>query len=140
MESTKRDAEAMLNRAGGIRLAVRAGSPREHVPFMAGGLALAILGPIRDLGDDSVVGGILIWVGLGVGAALLVGYLRRSRQVRVRPRTPTWLALVLAAWVLAVTGPLPGLVDGTVPFAYTLGYALAAAPLLGWAERLRRTA
>ena len=35
MEPTKQDAEAMLNEAGGIQLAVRTRTPREHVPFFA---------------------------------------------------------------------------------------------------------
>ncbi len=58
---------------------------------------------------------------MGGAAALLITYLRQFRQVRVRPRTPTWLALALGAWVVAVTTFLPGLLDGTIDFAYTLG-------------------
>ena len=140
MEPTKQDAEGMLEEAGGIRLAVQARTPREYVPFLAWGLLVALFGPVRDLGDDSVLGAILMWVALAVGAAVLVNYLRRCRQVRVRPRTPTWLALAFAAWVVAATNLLPGLVDDTITFAYSLGGILAAAPLLWWAEWLRRNA
>jgi hypothetical protein len=140
MEPTKQDAEAMLNEAGGIQLAVRARTPREHVPFFAYGLLLALLAPIRDLGDDSVVGGIGQWIVMGGVVAVLITYVRQFRQVRVRPRTPTWLALALGAWVVAVTTFLPRLFDGTIDFAYTLTGVVAAAPLLVWAEHLRRTA
>ncbi len=130
----------MLEQAGGIQLAVRARTPREHVPFLAWGLFVALFGPIRDLGDDSVLGGILLWVAPAVSAAILVTYLRRSRQVRVRPRTPNWLALAFGAWVVAATAVLQGLVDGTISFAYSLGGVLGAAPLVLWAKRLRRNA
>jgi hypothetical protein len=140
MEPTKQDAEAMLNQAGGIQLAVRARTPREHVPFFAYGLLLALLAPIRDLGDDSVVAGIGQWIVMGGAAAVLITHLRQFRQVRVSPRTPIWLALAFGAWVVAVTTFLPGLLDGTIDFASTLAGVLAAAPLLVWAERLRRTA
>jgi membrane associated rhomboid family serine protease len=140
MEPTKQDAEAMLEEAGGIQVAVRARTPREHVPFLAWGLLVALFGPIRDLGDDSVLGGILLWVAPAVSAAILVSYLRRCRQVRVRPRTPNWLALAFGAWVVAATAVLPGLVDGAISFAYSLGGVLGAAPLVLWAERLRRNA
>ena len=86
------------------------------------------------------MGGILQWVVMGGAVALLITYVRQFRQVRVRPRTPTWLALALGAWVVAVTTFLPGLLDGTIDFAYTLAGVLAAAPLLLWAERLRKNA
>jgi len=140
MEPTKQDAEAMLNEAGGIQLAVRTRTPKEHVPYFVWGLSMALLWPINDLGDDSVVGGILQWLVIGGAVALLITYVRQFRQVRVRPRTPTWLALALGAWVVAVTTFLPRLLDGTIDFAYTLTGVVAAAPLLLWAEHLRRTA
>ena len=114
MEPTKQDAEAMLNQAGGIQLAVRARTPREHVPFFAYGLLLALLAPIRDLGDDSVVAGIGQWIVMGGAAAVLITHLRQFRQVRVSPRTPIWLALAFGAWVVPVTTFLPGLLDGTI--------------------------
>ena len=140
MEPTKKKAEAMLNDVGGIQHAVRARTPREHVPFFAWGLSLALFGPIRDLGDDSVVGGILQWVALAVVVGLLVNYTRRSRQVRVSPRTPIWLALALLAWALAASQLLAGLLDGTIDFAYALGGIIGALPVLLWAEWLRRNA
>ena len=140
MEPTKQDAEAMLEEAGGIQLAVRARTPREHMPFFAWGLSMALFGLVRDLGDDSVLGGILQWVAIAVGVGLLVNYMRHSRQVRVSPRTPTWLALALGAWALAASLLLPGLLDSTIDFAYTLGGILGAVPLLLWAERLRKNA
>ena len=92
MEPTKQDADAMLEEAGGIQLAVRTRAPREYVPFLAWGLLLALSGPIRDLGDDSDLGGILLWVSLAVPLGPLVNYMRQSGQVRVRPRTTNWLA------------------------------------------------
>ena len=140
MEPTKQDAEAMLNQAGGIQRAVRTRTPKEHVPFFAWGLSMALLWPLRDLGDDSVVAGIGQWIVMGGAVALLVTYWRQFRQVRVRPRTPIWLALALGAWVVAVTTFLPRLLDGTIDFAYTLTGLVTAAPLLVWAEQLRRTA
>lgn len=140
MEPTKQDAEAMLKEAGGIEVAVRARSPREHVPFLAWGLLIALVGPIGDLGDDSVVGGILQWVALAAPAAILVTYLRQSRQVRVRPRSPRWLPLALAAWALAVSFGLPAMLDSTIDYSHTLGGVLGAAPILWWAERLHRNA
>jgi membrane associated rhomboid family serine protease len=140
MEPTKQDAAAMLEEAGGIQLAVRTRTPKEHVPYFAWGLSMALLWPIRDLGDDSVLGGILMWIVMGGAVALLITYLRQFRQVRVRPRTPIWLALALGAWVVAATTFLPGLLDGTTNFAYSLGGILGAVPLLLWAERLRRNA
>ncbi len=140
MEPTKQDAEAMLKEAGGIELAVRGRTPREHVPFFAWGLMVALVGPLGDLGDNSVVGGILQWVALAVPAAILVTYMRQSRQVRVRPRSPRWLPLALAAWALAGSFLLPGLLDGTIDLAHTLGGVLGATPILLWAERLRRNA
>ena len=133
----------MLNQAGGIELAVRARTPKEHVLYFAYGLLLVLLAPIRDLGDDSVVGGIGQWVALAVVFGLLVlliTYVRQFRQVRVSPRTPIWLALAFGAWVVPVTTFLPGPLDGTIDFASTLAGVLAAAPLLVWAEWLRRTA
>lgn len=140
MEPTKQDAEAMLKEAGGIELAVRARTPQEHLPFLAGGLVLALTAPLRDLGDDSVLGGVLQWVALVVPAAILVFYMRQSRQVRVRPRSPKWLPPALGAWAIAAGFVLPRLLDGTIGFAYTLGGGLAAVPLLLWAEWLRRNA
>jgi len=140
MEPTKQDAEAMLKDASGIQLAVRARSPREHVPFLAWGLLVAMISPVRDLGDNSVVGGILQWVALAVPAAILVTYLRRSRQVRVRETTPRWLGAALLAWHFATFIVLPRLLDDTVSYAYTAGGILAAVPILFWAERLRRRA
>ena len=140
MEPTKQDAEAMLEEAGGIQLAVRARTPREHMPFFAWGLSMALFGPLRDLDDDSVLGGILQWVAPAVVFGLLVNYIRHSRQVRVSDRTPTWLALALIPWALAASLFLPGLLDGTIDFAYTLGGIVAAVPILVWAEYLRRTA
>ena len=140
MEPTKQDAEAMLNEAGGIQLAVRARTPREYVPFFAYGLLLAGLAPMRDLGDDSAVAGIGQWIVIGGAVALLITYLRLYRQVRVSPRTPTWLALTFGAWVITAETFLPRLLDGTIDFAYTLAGVLAAAPLLVWAEWLRKTA
>ncbi|MGH9154488.1 MAG: hypothetical protein ACRD1K_01205 [Acidimicrobiales bacterium] len=140
MEPTKQDAEAMLEEAGGIQLAVRTRTPREHVPFLAWGVLVALIGPVRDLGDDSVLGSILMWLAPAVSVGLLVNYMRQSGKVRVRPRTPNWLALALAAWVLATTILLPGLLDGTIDFAYGLGGILGAAPLLVWAKRLSRNA
>ncbi len=140
MEPTKQDAETMLNEAGGIQLAVRTRTPKEHVPYFVSGLTMALLWPIRDLGDDSAVGGILQWVVMGGAVALLITYVRQFRQVRVRPRTPTWLALALGAWVVAVTTLLPRLLDDTIDFAYTLGGIVVAAPLLLWAEQLRKNA
>lgn len=140
MEPTRQDAEAMLKDASGIQLAVRARTPREHVPFLAWGLLVAMVGPVRDLGDHSVVGGILQWVALAVPVAILLTYLRQSRRVRVRESSPKWLGPALAVWVVAIAWVLPGLLDGTVDFAYSLGGILGAAPLLLWAERLRRNA
>jgi len=119
---------------------VRARTPKEHLPFFAWGLVLALTAPLRDLGDDSVIGGILQWVALVVPAAILVFYMRRSRQVRVRPRSPKWLPAALGAWAIAALFVVPRLLDGTIGFAYTLGSGLAAVPLLLWAERLRRRA
>ncbi|MGQ0678334.1 MAG: hypothetical protein ACT4OM_01520 [Actinomycetota bacterium] len=139
MEPTKQDAEAMLKEAEGIELAVRTRTPEEHVPFFAWGLMIALHGPLRDLGD-SVAGGILLWVGFAVPAAVLVPYMLRSRQVRMRAKSPTWLAIALGAWAIAAGLFLPRLLDGTIGFAYTLGGILAAVPLLLWAERLRRNA
>ncbi len=130
----------MLNEAGGIRLAVRSRTPKEHVPFFAYGLLLAGLAPMRDLGNDSVVAGIGQWIVIGGAVALLITYLRLSRQVRVSPRTPSWLAVAFGAWVVAVTTFLPRLLDGTIDFAYTLAGVLAAVPLLVWAEWLRKNA
>ena len=130
----------MLNQAGGIQLAVRARTPREYIPFLAWGLLVALLWAIRDVGDDSVVGGIFQWIVMGGIAALLITHVRRYRQVRATEHTPIWLALALGAWVVIATTFIPGLVDGTIAFAYTLGGVLAAAPLLLWAERLRRNA
>lgn len=60
--------------------------------------------------------------------------------MRERPRTPNWLAPAFFAWVLATTILLPGLLDGTINFAYGLGGILGAAPLLVWAKRLSRNA
>jgi hypothetical protein len=140
MEPTKQDAQAMLHQAGGIELAVRARTPKEHVLYFAYGLLLVLLAPIRDLGDDSVVGGIGQWIVIGGWVAVLITYWRQFRQVRVRPRTPTWLALALGAWVVAVTTFLPRLLDGTIDLAYTLTGVVTAAPVLVWAEHLRRTA
>jgi len=130
----------MLREAGGIELAVRARTPREHMPFFAGGLLLALTAPLRDLGDDSVIGGVLQWVALLVPAAILVFYMRQSRQVRVRPRSPKWLWAALWAWSIAAGFVVPRVLDGTIGFAHTLGNGLAAVPLLLWAERLRRSA
>ncbi len=138
MEPTKQDAAAMLNQAGGIQVAVRTRTPREHVPFFAGGLLLAGLAPMRDLGDDSAVAGIGQWIVIAAAVALLVTYLRLYRNVRVSSRTPIWLALAFGAWVVAVETFLPGLLDDTIGFAYTVAGVLAAAPLLVWAEWLRR--
>lgn len=140
MEPTKQDAEAMLNKAGGIELAVRARSPKEYLLFLAGGLLLALLAPLRDLGDDSVVGGIVQWIIMGGYVALLITQLRMYRQVRVTERTPIWLALAFGAWVVATMQFLPGLIDGSIAVPYTVSGVLAAAPLLVWAERLRRNA
>ncbi len=140
MEPTKQDAEAMLKDAEGIQLAVRARTPHEYTPFLAWGLVVAFTGPVRDLGDDSVLGSILMWVGPAVCAVLLVNYLRQSRQVRAKPSTPEWLAGALLVWVLVTAWVLPRLVDDTIGFAYTVGGLLATAPLLWWAERLRRRA
>ena len=140
MEPTKQDAEAMLNEAGGIQLAVRTRTPKEHLPYFAFGLSMALLWPIRDLGDDSVVGGIGQWVVMGGAVALLITYVRQFRQVRVRPRTPAWLALALGAWVVAVTTLLPRLLDDTIDVVYTVAGVLAAAPFLVWADWLRRNA
>ena len=130
----------MLKEAEGIELAVRGRTPREHVPFFAWGLMVALVGPLGDLGDNSVVGGILQWVAVAVPAAILVSYMRQSRQVRVRPRSPRWVPLALVAWAIAAGLLLPRLLDGTIAFAYTLGGVLGAAPILWWAERLRRKA
>ena len=130
----------MLEEVGGIQVAVRAGTPREYVPFVAWGLLLALWGPIRDLGDDSVVGGILLWVAPAVSAAILVNYLRRCRQVRVSPRTPSWLLLAFGAWVVVAIVVLPRLLDGTIGYAAALGGILGAAPLLLWSAWLRRNA
>jgi hypothetical protein len=140
MEPTKQDAEAMLKEAGGIELAVRARAPQEHLPFFAWGLVLALGAPLRDLGDDSVIGGVLQWVAVAVPAAIPFSYMLRSRQVRMRAKSPTWLAIALCAWVIAAWFVLPRLLDGTIGFAYTLGGILAAVPLLLWAEWLRRNA
>ncbi len=140
MEPTKQDAEAMLAGAGGIGIAVRARSPREHIPFLAWGLLAALSGPVRDLGDDSVTGSILMWVAPAIGLAILLDYLRRCRQVRVTPRTPNWVALAFAAWYIAAATLLPSLVDDTIGFASSLGGILAAAPILWWADRLRKHA
>jgi membrane associated rhomboid family serine protease len=137
MEPTNRDALAMLEEVGGIQVAVRAGTPREYVPFVAWGLLLALWGPIRDLGDDSVLGGILLWVAPAVSAAILFDYLRQRRQVRVSPRTPSWLLLAFGAWVIAAIVVLPSLLDGTIGYAAALGGILAAAPLLLWGAWLR---
>ena len=140
MEPTKQDAEAMLAEAGGIQLAVRARTPREHVPSWRG------VSSWRSSGRSVISATTASWEGSSCGSprrsasAILVDYLRRCRQVRVTPRTPSWLALAFAAWVVAAATLLPGLVDGTISFAYTLGGVLAAAPLLWWAERLRRNA
>ena len=130
----------MLNEAGGIQLAVRTRTPKEHVPYFVWGLSMALLWPINDLGDDSVVGGIGQWIVMGGAVALLITYARQFRQVRVRDRTPIWLALALIPWALAASLFLPGLLDGTIDFAYTLTGVVAAAPLLVWAEHLRRNA
>ena len=130
----------MLNQAGGIQLAVRTRTPKEHVPYFAYGLLLALLAPVRDLGDDSVVAGIGQWIVIGGFVAVLITYWRQFRQVRVRPRTPTWLALALGAWVVAVTTFLPRLLDGTIDFAYALGGIIGALPVLLWAEWLRKNA
>ena len=131
----------MLNEAGGIQLAVRSRTPKEHVPVLRRAVSSwRGLAPIRDLGDDSVVAGIGQWIVIGGAVALLVTYLRLSRQVRVSPRTPSWLAVAFGAWVIAVSTFLPGLLDGTIDFAYTLAGVVAAAPLLVWAEWLRKTA
>ncbi len=81
-----------------------------------------------------------MWVAPAIGLAILVDYLRRCRQVRVTPRTPSWLTLAFAAWYVAAATLLPGLVDGNIRFASSLGGILAAAPLLWWAERLRKDA
>lgn len=130
----------MLNEAGGIQVAVRARTPREHMLYFAWGLSMALFGPIRDLGDNSVVGGIGQWVALAVVVGFLAHYTRRSRQVRVIQRTPTWLALALGAWALAASQLLAGLLDGTIDFAYALGGIMAALPVLLWAEWLRKNA
>ena len=130
----------MLNEAGGIQLAVRTRTPKEHVPYFAYGLLSALLWPLRDLGDDSVVAGIGQWIVMGGAAAVLITYARQFRQVRVSPRTPIWLALAFGAWAVPVTTFLPRLLDGTIDFAYTLTGVVAAAPILVWAEHLRRTA
>ena len=130
----------MLNEAGGIQLAVRTRTPKEHVPYFVWGLSMALLWPLRDLGDDSVGAGLGQWIVMGGAAAVLVTHLRLYRQVRVSPRTPIWLALALIPWALAASLFLPGLLDGTIDFAYTLGGIVAAAPILVWAEYLRRTA
>lgn len=130
----------MLQEAGGIQLAVQAGTPREYVPFLAWGLLLALLGPVQDLGDNSAVGGVLMWVGLVAPAAVIVTYLRQLGQVRVKPRTPSWLAVAFAAWAIAITIALPRVLDDHISFAYTLGGILGAAPLLLWALKLRSNA
>ena len=140
MEPTKQDAQAMLQGAGGVQLAVQAGTPREHVPFVAWGLLLALLGPVRDLDDNSVVGIVLVWVALIVAAAIVVKYLRQSRRVRVKPRTPNWLAATLAAWAIATTTALPLVLNDHIGFAYTLGGVLGAVPVFFWAKKLSSNA
>lgn len=130
----------MLNEAGGIQLAVRARTPREYMVFFAWGLAMALFGPMRDLGDNSAVGGIGQWVVLAVVLGIIANYMRHERQVRVSERTPIWVALALGAWALAASQLLPSLLDGTIDFAYALGGILAAAPVFLWAQHLRRNA
>ena len=84
------------------------------------------------------MGGILQWVPLAVSAAVLVPYMWRSRRVRVLVTSPKWLPGAFLAWYVAIGNVLPGLLDDTVDYAYTAGGILAAAPVLWWAERLRR--
>ena len=130
----------MLEDAGGVGGAVRARTPQEHVPFLAWGLLILLVGPIGDFGDDSVVGGIYQWVALAAPVAVVVTYLRQSRQVRALTRSPNWLAPALAGWAVAVTLGLPGLLDNTIGFAHTVAGVLGAAPILWWAVRLHRNA
>ena len=114
------------------------------MPFFAWGLAMLILGPVPDFGDDSVVGGIFQWIGLAVVlpvvVALLVHDLRQSRRVRVKQRSSNWLLAALVVWAVVTTQLLPALLDDSTRFAHTLGGVLAAVPPLLWAERLRRSA
>lgn len=112
--------------------------PRQSIITLK--VRIALVGPIGDLGDDSVAGGILQWVALAAPAAVLVTYLRQARQVRVRPRSPRWLPLALAAWAFAMSFGLPGMLDSTLAFSHTLGGVLGATPILWWAERLRQNA
>ena len=64
----------MLNEAGGIQLAVRTRTPKEHVPYFVWGLSMALFGPIRDLGDDSVVAGSASGSSWAVPSLLLITY------------------------------------------------------------------
>ncbi len=140
LEPTRKDAAAMLDQAGGIQLAVRTRTPKEHVPYFAYGLLLLLLAPVRDLGDDSAVGGIGQWIVIGGAAVVLVIHFRQFRHVRVSPRTPTWVALAIGAWVVAAETVLPGLLDGISDVPYTIAGVVRAAPILMWAEWLRRSA
>lgn len=143
MEPKTHSAEAMLKEAEEVQHTVRTRITREHVPFYAWGLAMLILGPVPDFGDDSVAGAIFMWLSLAVvlpgAGVLLVNDLRQYRRVRVTQRTANWLIAGLVVWTFATTQILPGLLDDTTRFAHTLGGVLAAVPPLLWAERLRRS-
>jgi hypothetical protein len=148
MKPTKQDAEAMLRNAGETQAAVRARTPQQYVLNFTTYLMLVLVGLDGDLNDG---GGVvpevvhtLALVAVAVLVAVLVPYLRRSRQVRMGWDWPlTWPSTALAAWILAAFFGIPLLLEGTIGFPHTLGAILAVVPPLLWdlwALRFRRTA
>ena len=139
MEPTKQEAETMLADAGHTTRAVRAHTPKEHLPFLAWGAFLAIVIPGFDIVDRTTWGWTTMGVALALFAATGAYFLSRERHVRVADRTPSWTWAALTAGV-CVGGAVAEGLDDAIAFSYVIGGLIAAAPLLAWGQRLRSDA
>lgn len=136
MQPTKEEARAMLADAGRAGSAVRARSPKQHVPFLAWGAFMAIVIPGFDLIDRTTWGWATVAVAVVLFAATAVYFVARERHVRVEDHTPPWTWVALTAGVCAGGAIAEGL-DDAIAFSYVIGGILAAVPFLIWGARLR---